>query len=271
MIRVWGSVTGMDLKPSAIPVVYTSVFGGFEKIWSPILPSQHLHYFAVTDGKNHSRGWEHVGRNLDDFAGSRLANRHQKMLFHESLPASPASLYVDANVRPIASLTPLFEAFAASGADLAMYPHYARETVASEAEACIARKKVENPQTVREELAFYNKQGFPDEEGMWEGSVIFKNHSSPRLSDAMHEWWETYSRFRTRDQFSLPYIVWKHDLRVFNLDQHSPGREHYFVRLQHSTAGLSNKVGRYLQARAPENSFWKGLHALGKKRGSTSA
>ena len=184
------------------------------------------------------------------------------MLYYVNLATDGYSLYFDANVRPVNSLYPLFEAFKASGADIGMYRHYARSSVKEEAAACLARKKVDSPEALEEELALYASAGFPDDQGMWEGSVIFRRHSSQRLAEAMNEWWDLYSRFQTRDQFSLPFVIWKYGLRVFDLDEHSPGREHYFVRLQHSEAGLKNRIARYLQARAPENRVWSTLHRL---------
>ena len=191
------------------------------------------------------------------------------MLFHRSLPSTGISVYVDANVRPIESLVPLFEAFSESGADVGMYRHYARASVHEEARACLHRNKIDNPAALKEELKLYDSAGFPDKGGMWEGSVIFKRHDSPGLSAAMEEWWELYSRFDTRDQFSLPFVIWKHGLSVFDLDDHKPGREHYFVRLQHSQAGMKNRLARYLQARAPENAVWRTLQRVARSLART--
>jgi hypothetical protein len=186
------------------------------------------------------------------------------MLFQESLGGCTSTLYVDANVRPVADLSDLFQIFEASGADLAMYPHYARASVRAEAQACLVRNKVAHPERVPEELAYYEEAGFPDTGGMWEGSVIFKNQRSQLLEAAMREWWELYSRYETRDQFSLPFVIWKHGLSVLNLDDQAFGREHYFARLQHSSNGLGNRLARYLQARALENQLWSAAHKVGR-------
>ena len=245
-----------------MPTLYSSVFGGFEFPWPPIRQPKEIRTLLVSESSGRVSGWNATQSSDQHFDTARLANRFHKMLHYSSLTHSPISVYVDANVRPINSLTPLCEAFDASGADIGMYRHYARSSVKEEAAACLARKKVDNPEALEEELALYASAGFPDDEGMWEGSVIFRRHSSQRLAEAMNEWWDLYSRFQTRDQFSLPFVIWKHGLRVFDLDEHSPGREHYFVRLQHSEAGLKNRIARYLQARAPENRVWSTLHRL---------
>ena len=249
--------------------IYSSVFGGFEHPWAPIRQPRSVRTILVSDSLSRNRNWPEHSVPTQDFRSPRLANRFHKMLFHRSLPSTGISVYVDANVRPIESLVPLFEAFSESGADVGMYRHYARASVHEEARACLHRNKIDNPAALKEELKLYDSAGFPDTGGMWEGSVIFKRHDAPDLSAAMEEWWELYSRFETRDQFSLPFVIWKHGLSVFDLDDHKPGREHYFVRLQHSQAGMKNRLARYLQARAPENAVWRTLQRVARSLART--
>ena len=241
------------------PVVYGCVFGNFEDAWAPLRQPPSINTTLISDGDRFSPGWSKKYSPSQDFGSPRLNNRHYKMLHYISLSSDGLSVYVDANVRAVNNVLPLFEAFEESGADIGMYRHYARSSVHEEAQACLLRKKVDNAEAVARELRLYEDAGFPDTGGMWEGSVIFRRHSSPRLRDAMEDWWDLYSRFQTRDQFSLPFVIWKHGLKVYDLDEHSPGREHYFVRLQHSQAGIRNRLARYLQARAPENFFWSAL------------
>lgn len=250
-------------NPSAAGIriaIYTSVFGGFETIWPPVRSNAQHRYLAVTDNPRGIRGWIPVAPDYAMSMQPRLANRRQKMLFHEDLPDVDFSVYVDGNVRPVRSLEPLVAHFAQTGADLGLYPHYARSSVRQELDACVRRGKIAHPETAIAEYSRYEQAGFPDRSGMWEGSVIIKNHRSPKLSGAMHEWWGLYSEFQTRDQFSLPFVIWKHELTVANLDHENFGREHYFFRVQHSTEGGMNRLARYLQARSVESRGWTVLY-----------
>lgn len=243
---------------------YTSVFGNFEPVWEPHQPDSEVDYVMVSDQPPRAGIWAPEIVNPAPFGSPRLANRFQKMRFHETLRGDQFSVYIDANIRPVASLVPLFEAFEHSGADIGLYRHYSRHSVEAEARACIERNKVEHPETVDLELDFYRKHGFPDTGGLWEGSIIFKRHDSDKLQNAMQEWWELYSRFQTRDQFSLPYITWKHDLKVFDLGRDSSGQPKPFVHLQHSHNTFRNKSARYLQARSAENVFWNFSHRVAR-------
>jgi len=243
---------------------YTSVFGDYEPIWPPHQPDSLIDYVLVSDTIKPTRGWIHRTINPSDFESPRLANRFQKMRFHESLTVSHLSVYIDANIRPVATLLPLLESFDESGADIGLYRHYSRHSVRSEAKACLKRNKVEHPEAVEPELSFYESQGFPDEDGLWEGSIIVKRHDSPKLDAAMAEWWELYSRFQTRDQFSLPYIIWKHGLQVFDLGHDPVLLPKPFVHLQHAHTTRRNRLARYLQARAPESAFWRTLQHVAR-------
>ncbi|MDA9786872.1 DUF616 domain-containing protein [Pontimonas sp.] len=244
---------------------YTSEFGNFEAVWDPITVDPQIEYSLISDSAHPVRVWRRETPEPQQLAASRLANRTQKMLYRVNTGFSGVSVYIDANVRLIRSLLPAIQAFMDSGADIGLYRHYVHTNVRDEAAACIKRGKVSSPAKASEEINHYRSLGFPDDAGLWEGSVIFKNHSSEKLAPAMNEWWDLYSRFQTRDQFSLPFVIWKHELSVFDLDSHSLGREHYFVRLQHSQAGVRNRMARYLQARAPENRFWAGTQALARR------
>ena len=248
---------------------YTSVFGGYEPIWPPHSPDAAVDYVLVSDTATPVRGWTHQSVDPSNFETPRLANRFHKMRFHESLPADHLSVYIDANIRPVAPLLPLLEYFDKSDGDIGLYRHYSRHSVRSEAQACLKRNKVEHPEAVEPELSFYESEGFPDEDGLWEGSIIVKRHDSTKLDAAMAEWWELYSRFQTRDQFSLPYIIWKHRLNVCDLGHDPAGLPKPFVHLQHAHTTPRHRLARYLQARAPENAVWRNLHLLARSLAKT--
>ena len=243
---------------------YTSVFGNYEPVWPPFQPDSVIDYVMLSDEAPQAGTWITEIVDATNFGSPRLANRFQKMRFHETLPSDHFSVYIDANIRQVASLVPLFREFERSGADIGLYRHYSRHSVEAEASACIARNKVEHPETVGPELAFYKTEGFPDQGGLWEGSIIFKRHDSEKLQNAMREWWNLYSRFQTRDQFSLPFIIWKHDLQVFDLGSDSSGLPKPFVHLQHSRSTLRHKLARYLQARSAENALWNFSHKVAR-------
>lgn len=258
------------MRPSANKyTVFTSVFGEFEPVWTPLETDAGYSYILVSDVPAAEKVWTTHCVESTRFGSPRLANRFHKMKFHEDLPSDGYSVYIDANIRPVGSLKRLMDAFEASGADIGLYRHYSRGSVQAEAEACVARGKVANPDSMALELRHYQNLGFPDSDGLWEGSIIFKNHSSPMLHAAMDDWWAFYEEFETRDQFSLPVVIWKHGLRVFDLGGATVTDPKPFAHLQHAHTGFRDRLARYLQARAPENLLWAKAHKIAQILNST--
>ena len=257
------------MAESGSVLCYTVETGNFEKVWDPVVKDSYFEYHLVSESDHGCATWKSVPPSTPPTKSARLENRFLKMLYGLNQHPTRDSLYIDANVRIIESPRDLVEAFLASGADIGLYKHYSHESLRDEVSMCIRRGKVTRPQSAVDELSHYESEGMPEKVRVWEGSVVLKNHSSPKLKAAKEEWWELYSRFETRDQFSLPFVIWKHGLSVFDLDDHKPGREHYFVRLQHSQAGMKNRLARYLQARAPENAFWRNLQRAVRSPGRT--
>ena len=63
-----------------------------------------------------------------------LANRYAKFFPYAVLPEADCSIYLDANTLVLGDLTPLVAEFLASGADIGLFPHRERSTIAEEFE-----------------------------------------------------------------------------------------------------------------------------------------
>jgi hypothetical protein len=79
--------------------------------------------------------------------------------------------------------------------------------------------------------------GFPDAQGLIEAGVLLKNHRHEGLAPAMRLWWQLFERYRSRDQFSLPFVVWKHELPCFFIEQSFRAPNPYFGLYPHQGAG----------------------------------
>lgn len=189
-------------------LVYTAVFGGYDRVFPPMHPEAGLDYVIVTDDAALSvPGWRtHVI--TPGALGAKTANLQFKALMHRELPGYDASLYIDGNIRLLGRTSEVFDRFLATGAALGVYRHPQRDTVAAEVEACIAAGKAD-PVKLRAELADYRAEGFLDDQGLIEATILLKNHHSPELDPAMGLWRDLFQRYQTRDQISLPVVKWK--------------------------------------------------------------
>jgi hypothetical protein len=196
-------------------LIYTAVFGGYDRVYSPLCPDAGADYVIVTDDPDtRVPGWRTLYADGSGFPTAKAANLYHRALIHRVLTGYDVSLYVDGNVRLIGDTRSLFRAFEASGAALSAHRHHRRSTVAEEVETVIAMSLVADPSAARREYDDYIADGFPDNLGLMENGVILKNHRHPELDAAMELWWRQFSVYLTRDQLSLPYVLWKTGLSV---------------------------------------------------------
>lgn len=191
-------------------LVYTCVFGNYDRIFPPIVLEPGVRYVVITDDAElNVPGWHSHVVDRERFASARAANRYYKMLGHRMFGEFDASAYVDGNVRVRDSLCPLLERLLKTGAALGVYPHPIRSTVAEEVETCITAGKIGDSDKLRSEFREYLAEGFPDDQGLIEATILLKNHGHTELDSAMQLWWSLFQRFHSRDQISLPYVLWK--------------------------------------------------------------
>jgi hypothetical protein len=235
-------------------LVYTCVFGGYDRIYPPIQPESNLDYVIITDDPSlNVQGWQTQAVQIHTFPTLKAANLYHRALIHRILSNYDTSVYIDGNIRLCGRLSQLLESFQASGADLAAYRHPLRSTVAGEVNACIESGKVGNPDSLRGELAEYLALGFPDDIGLVETGVLLKNHKSADLDAAMALWWELYASHLTRDQISLPYVLWKTGLSVYNLPGSLRDMNPYFALYPHAMAKGVNPLYSHVSARSHDS------------------
>jgi hypothetical protein len=222
--------------------------------------SDEVSYVLVTDDPEmRVPGWHtHVIDN-DQYKSTRAANRYFKMLPHRAFPEFDYSLYIDGNIRLLSDVKPVFDEFIASKACLGLFPHPLRNSVKEEVEACLQAGKVVDNDNLQRELAHYRQERFPDNVGLIEASVILKNHRHPGLDRAMEAWWHMFERFETRDQFSLPFVLWKTKvacmLQSFSFRDQNP----YFGVYTHRKDTRAPKYYGYVQGRAFDSIFYAAL------------
>ena len=169
-------------------LIYTAIFGGYDIVYPPIAPEGDVDHIIFTDNPEVSvPGWRTVLVDMDPFPTKAAANRYYKTLIHRIMPGYDASIYVDGNIRLLASVASLFNILQQSGAALAVWPHSGRQTVAEEVEDVILTGKVPEDRA-RAEYESYRNDGFPDAMPLAENTVMVRDHNAPALDTAMSFW-----------------------------------------------------------------------------------
>lgn len=235
-------------------LVYTCVFGNYDWVLPPIAPRPGVRHVLVTDRDGpEPAGWERLVVDSAERMGPAAANRYWKMMGHVELPGFSRTLYVDANIRLLGDSAAFLEAALPPGAAMGLFRHPLRTGVVAEMEACLAASKIVDPARLMEERELYVRMGFPDDLGLSENGLLARRPYAPGLDAAMRDWWETYRRFESRDQFSLPVVRWRHDLPVHWMEWSFRDPNPWFGIYAHRKGRGVNPRFAWVEARAHDS------------------
>ena len=187
-------------------VVYTAVFGDYDNV-SPVDINWECDFVCFTDNPSLvAPGWDLAVVPLNGESPS-ARNRWYKFMPHEFLQDYQHSLYIDGNISVLKDPSKLFDKYLTDYL-IAIPKHEDRNCAYFESEVCIKLGKVDKEVT-RSQMKF----------GMTENGIIFRSHNSELIKVLMINWWSEYCSGGKRDQFSLPYLIWKHNVAVCNVEE----------------------------------------------------
>ena len=260
-------------------LVYTCVFDDYDWVLPPLGVGTGVHHVLVTD-KNGPEpdGWERRVVDPSRWGGAAAANRYWKMLGHRELPGFTRSLYVDANIRLLGDSVAFLDMALPDGAAMGLFRHPLRNSVAAEMKACLDTGKIADATQIEAERKAYLDLGFPDDVGLSENTILARRPGAPGLDAAMHEWWDMYRRFKSRDQFSLPVIRWRHDIPVHWLDWSFRNPNPWFAIYAHRKGRNVNPRFAWMEARAHDSAAhaallraWKMYRTVKRTLGADSS
>lgn len=222
-------------------VVYTAVFGRYDNV-SPVNPEWECTFICFTDSHELlSDGWIIVVVDTNGESPAQ-ANRRYKMLPHKYFPDFDYSLYVDGNIRIVADPTPLFEKYMGDGL-IAIPKHQDRNCAYVEAVVCIESGRVDKEITERQMLR-YAKDGFPEKFGVTENGLMLRRHHDKNVIILMESWWNEYCGGARRDQLSLPYLIWRNNINIFEISEGPRISSKYFKLNLHTIDLSKSYLGR---------------------------
>jgi hypothetical protein len=237
-------------------LAYTCVFDGYDRIFPPVRKDPALDYVVVTDDQDlRVDGWQTLVVDPTRFESPRVANRHYKMLGHRYFDQYAASVYVDGNIRMLGNASEPLSQLIDSNAALGLFKHPKRGSVAAEIAACVEHGKTTVSERNREELSDYRLDGFTDQQGLVEATVLLKNHRHLALDRAMSLWWTLFERYESRDQFSLPYVLWKTGVPYVWQARSFRDPNPYFGIYPHAGAKGVSPMFTYLSARSYDSNI----------------
>jgi hypothetical protein len=193
-------------------VVYTCLSNRYDSLKVPEYLDPEVDYICFSDRPTYGYGiWQQ--RSYDKLSKDNTrTSRHPKILPHHYLADYDASIYIDANFIPRASLLTIFKRLINSNTKVAGVKHPWRDCLYEEAEACRNSNK-DSEKTIDETIAFLKKHKFPEKYGLFENNLIFRQHNDQQVSHAMSVWWDVYCRYSRRDQLSYMFAIFSADIK----------------------------------------------------------
>lgn len=196
-------------------VVYTAIYGKYDKLTEPLYVNPNMDYYAFTDQEiPEGSVWKKMElssfpqlEKLDDYHRAK----YFKLFPYEFFPEYDFSIWVDGNVKLVADIYPL--AIMASNSAMATFENPHHDCIYTEGKYMVYYNRV-NKKAIEKQVGDYCKDGFPAHYGMREFSIIYRNLHDEECYEMMKEWWHHCNIYTMRDQISLPYILWKHGKNI---------------------------------------------------------
>ena len=212
-------------------VVYTAVTGGYDDILDPQYVSSDMDYICFTDNPDlHSDVWQiRMVENPEGLDNIRLARKY-KCLAADILSEYDYSIWLDGKFCLAGDIRELINIYAIDSGLLA-FPHYERDCVYEEANACLKVGKGNADEILHQVKKMQNK-GYPEKNGLVDTGCLIRNHRDALLSKVMREWWHEIQTESTRDQLSFNYICHKNDYKydLINMDLYNNS---YLINQKH--------------------------------------
>lgn len=190
--------------------VYSCIVGQYDSIIEPIYKEDDIDYLIFTDQdlpKNSSWSKREI-RGLPEYRQLKAAqlNRKIKILQTQELLEYDYTIYIDGNIEIVSGVSPIIANMGQYG--LGVHYHRRRDCIYDEVVSVKHLKRITG-KDMDEQVNAYMRDGFPKHFGMYENSILIRNNRDVDTIDLMKTWWEEYLRYPTRDQLSLPYVIWK--------------------------------------------------------------
>ena len=190
--------------------VYTCIVGHYDDLIEPFYVEPCVDYYVFTDMDCPKTSvWKKIDiTQFEDYANltpSQL-NRKIKMMPFAYLPDYDYSIYIDGNVEIVSSVSPLIAEMGPHS--FGVHYHRSRDCIYDEKERVLYLKKTDKEIT-KKQIKAYKKESFPHHYGLYENSILIRKHHDAETCHLMETWWKEYLKYPTRDQLSLPYVIWK--------------------------------------------------------------
>lgn len=192
-------------------VLYTAFFGKRGRFNIPKISIPDVDRFCFTDMDVKSHFYKIKQMKLKHLISVRRQRLIKICIPDEVFDNYEYSVYVDCK-RPISIDFEFLLSCMESESDFLTRPHRRRSCLYEEGEFCIKKKK-DSEEIISKQLNFYVSEKYPLHNGLHATGLLMRRHTE-KVKEFSKLWWEQVVKYSHRDQISLPYMAWKHDMKI---------------------------------------------------------
>lgn len=194
--------------------VYSCIVGSYDRLIDPVYVEHGVDYFMFTDQDiPSSSAWTKIDiTKMDEYGelSNTMLNRKIKILQSNILREYDYTIYVDGNIEVVSGVTPIIANMGCTS--FGVHYHRRRDCIYDEVIAVKHLKRIRGEE-MDHQMNVYKREGYPQHFGLYENSILIRDNRDAVTQNLMGAWWDEYNRFSTRDQLSLPYVIWKQGFR----------------------------------------------------------
>lgn len=186
-------------------IVYTAIFGQYDKPRSPTAVSPTTSYFCLTDNTSWTTAEPYKFIPHPKHGDDRRTARFYKINSHLVFPMADITVWHGGNVQLECTPEQLIDTL--GDADIATLVHNQRDCLYDEAEMC-QTWKLDDRDLLQAQVDRYRQEGMPEHYGLY-ATFLLVRRTSPTVMQFNKAWWQEVEQNSVRDQVSFPYICWK--------------------------------------------------------------
>lgn len=202
----WG-----DNKEMKKFVLYTAIFGKMGRFNVPNVSIPDVDRFCLTDLNVKSKFYQVKNMDLNHLISVRRQRFVKICIPDEIFDNHEYSVYVDCK-RPYSVDFDYLLSCMEEGSDIVTRQHRRRSCAYDEGEFCIIKKK-DHKATILKQLEYYKSQDYPAHNGLHASGLLLRRHTE-KMKWFSEFWWQQIEKYSHRDQISLPYVGWKHGMKI---------------------------------------------------------
>ncbi|WP_026835438.1 glycosyltransferase domain-containing protein [Eubacterium xylanophilum] len=191
-------------------VVYTCIYGNYDRILEPLFVDPNCDYYIFTDQPlDKGSIWKKVDDSVipKECTTPELKNRYVKM-FPEKFFSCDYSIYIDGNLQVVGATSVLVQKeLLKCRTGISMHLSPRENCIYDEAYSVCHLGKISKKER-NKVLSFYKKNKMPKKFGMFECNVIVRDHKNANVEIIMDSWWENYRDGIKRDQLYFTYVLY---------------------------------------------------------------